>query len=352
MRNVESPWERSPLSRTLAAAGMTLTELVVVLAILGIVAGIGMALLSGSGAQIGMKASLREIVSLLSYARATSSRVSAVCWIAIDPETGRLKFGRKQPMATWHFETLDLPQSATASRADAVPSLTQQTPGITGILGRGLVFTKGATLVLDDVDPFSPDQGTLVEFWLLPRGAHDEEQIVLDKAGEYRVWLNEKLQLCSRFAGGPPRVHPVALVAQRWNRILAARYWGKDVLEVNRYREAWEAEGEKLPDLDSPVVLGSRSEPFWGILDELEVSALVVEQELELPPGVRIVRAPREIVFGSGRLDAEVHAQAVELELELGSQSASVRVSSLGAILVREADSGTEEGHAPAQPGS
>jgi general secretion pathway protein H len=92
-------------SRPIAIAGFTLLELLVVLAIIGLVLAIVPPnLMKGTGAQA-LKADARLVVSGLQYARTRAISLNAPVAFVIDSQTGRLSIDGKQQIGNLNAST-------------------------------------------------------------------------------------------------------------------------------------------------------------------------------------------------------------------------------------------------------
>ncbi len=92
-------------SRSVGAAGFTLLELMVVLAILGLVLAIVPPnLMKGTGAQA-LKADTRLVVSGLQYARTRAISQNVPVALVIDPQSRRLSIDGTQPIGTFSAST-------------------------------------------------------------------------------------------------------------------------------------------------------------------------------------------------------------------------------------------------------
>ena len=79
---------------------------------------------------------------------------------------------------------------------------------------------------------------------------------------------------------------------------------------------------EKLPerlDIDRAPLSVSDSHPrraFFGVIDELELGALVRSERLELPPDIQLWTSAQQVVFDfMGELDSSIHAEPVAIYL-------------------------------------
>jgi len=341
--------------------GLTLLELLLVMAIMGVVFGLGLgafaSLAPPDDSSLGLVRSTLRAASNQALSRETQARVVFVReGDAGGGEAGSLRPSQLFAAGTWQFEDLNL-TGAFGIHGDGTALRIVDD----GFIGRALSLASPGAEARFDVksDPaFDPSDGFVIELSLRPSptaalGGHVLNigrviGIDLLPDGSLRGWISP------RFEDGKTRDQVAAqgasfLFAESPAHSLAAGRWSRVRLEYDRRRLAIDVDGrpyERLPstlavrELAGPMVLSSADDKgFRGDVDKLVVSLFQIMEPLELPSGVTFTPgSPREVVFGGGGgLDHEVHRGPVEIGLRFlddneGSHVNKVTVNLFGTV--------------------
>lgn len=324
-------------------AGFTFLEILIVMAVMGVLMGIGIGYLQniGSASRVDQsRAILRE--TLYACKQSSNGGTRAIFELRERKRDGELVVGASvaRPVLTHNFEELESPSLDYPLRLEGT---VESVP--VGHIGRAARFTGGGRLVFDPQAAFAMTEGLEISVWLLP-AAGATTMTVLQGAGAYELQLTRESKEAGydvqlhlhlkapgeegrstgtpqtfRTKGGPLR--PEA----RWTH-LQVSYDGADAsiridgLERETLRRARRrgtastAEEMGLRQIVVPeggvvtLTIGGTTTPYSGLMDTLVVGGVFrsTDSERELY-GLDVVRRPLPIrvVYRNGRLDPARH---------------------------------------------
>jgi prepilin-type N-terminal cleavage/methylation domain-containing protein len=397
------------------ARGFTLIELLVTLAIIAILMGIGLGILSRFGKKDALEATTYGVRALLRRARNAAEEERCRTLVEVDPKASELRAQTHTTITCFRFElgggaggddgdAGDAPAGAAspapapapaaappASGDDALPppfevpgalGYTMQVDGaevVKGRYGTGLGFEReGAWASIEDRPALSPTEGISVQLWMYlgvldealrdPRARPPErtEQVKLRaaQAGDPPRPATERRADWKKRAPDAPPLFVAARKGKAWSLAVTPDYalevaltgpdeQGTEVTFISRtapnvlradrwYHVALEFDGHRcqlvvdgiprhhLPDPGhealptrllrdrSPLSL-SDPDPersFYGVLDELEVQAVLAAQRVLVPQDVLIVCPEDAVAFDAlGQLDPGRHAEPIVIYL-------------------------------------
>ncbi|MBI3272507.1 MAG: LamG domain-containing protein [Planctomycetes bacterium] len=303
--------------------GFTLVEMLVVLAILGVLLGLGAGLLSQANKGLGLAAGVNLVASSLRLARNKAMTDHAPCWLLIDPAERSVRTLGRQTIGLWHLE--DKEEGVTTG-AFGRNGAVQGASLIPGRAGQALLFAGAGCVTCDDFPRDPSDAGLVLEAWCLlgdrPGG------VIVRKGDEYGLRLTSAGRL--RFDLGAKRLDSGSAVPlHRWFHVEAIYDGAAASLYVNEEPVADEELTADLPVTSAPLTLSDAQSPFQGALDEVRVSALVLGEERRLPSDCAVdSEAPIRIRFDPrGRLSAPV-----TVTLKAHEESQSLTVGILGVV--------------------
>ena len=305
--------------------GMTLIELLMVMALLGLLLGVGVGMLSSL--DLGQRASVGLVQNVIRSARNSAVARGAPARVRLDP-SGTITAEVMEVVGTWHFEG-DLVgafglRGANSGGVYVDDGWIGRALSFAGQGGASAEFPVGSEASWDFSDGFAVECAVRIE---LPGAGH-----LLDMGGAIGIDVTESLALRAWLrpfvvdttgrerAGGKLAVTTPAgaLAGAGWHRVRfeydrrAARLF-VDSVEVARE----ELEGPVWA-LEGPLVLADPQRGFPGSLDNLVVSAVAASAVVELPAGTTFAAdAPALVRFDAGgHLDREVHTQPIEFHIE------------------------------------
>jgi len=335
-------------------AGFTLVELLLVMALLAVILGIGLG--AFSRLDLGDRVAVALVQDALRSAENFAVGRGAPARVRIDPATGAIRSEGMQVVGTFHFEELPVRGAFEIEGANSGGRLVED-----GFQGRALSFvgepsrSKVEIPVQDDTAWILRDGFTL-RVALRPHtagsagsagSAHGGPVLALGESaglettesGAVRAWIAAETQDESHEPrrGGriPVETLPLALQDDRWSVVEVQYDRRKLRLFVDGVLAAQVEEVAPVWKLDGPLVISPATQPWSGAVDSLVVACVAAREEVRLPGGVAFAAGtPTEVVFApGGGLDRSIHREPVRLALDFDDgRKASVLVNLYGTV--------------------
>lgn len=310
-------------------AGVTLVELMVVLSVIAIILGIGLAFLTSASRDLEFRSTVSQVRSLLRYARSEAIAQRSAACVEIDPVAREMRAITKRPIGLWHFED----EACTGAF------------GLNGRMSGGeIVHGKlGSALSLEQKDYvdcgvlpfFRPDQGILIEAWLLLTSA--KAQSIFTCEGMYGLRVAKDGGLAAEAGGKEADAEGVQVPVGRWFEVKVV-YDGNFVVikqdgQVVGFSEDVGKPGE-LADRGSRFIIGGGDLGMEGLVDELRVSAILPTERRAIPQGISVAGDTLiQVWFDErGRLDRAHHDAPALITLHWEKESETFRVGWLGTV--------------------
>jgi len=315
-------------SHTGARRGFTLLELLTVLAILSILMGMGIGVLSRVNfAKYGAASMVARVLrSARESAIASGLPVAVVC----DPETNRIFDLSVRPLGFWHFEDADTTATKGAYGLDARlvgarldlegrfgSALSCSAPGEYAevSIGERSGWELATGLAVEaDVFPRTVQASTIVQ-----RGRQFRLLLTSDGAAEARVGLSDGPLDTAKDAGEAIATTPPGCVPpNRWSRVGFVYDRLALTVLVDGVPRASKVATDFVRREIAPLTISSKSDSFLGLIDELRVGAIVPGDGEALPKDVAFARAAGRVAVrftGEGMLDPAFHHAAVPVAL-------------------------------------
>ncbi len=359
--------------RGAAVGGFTLAELLAVLALLAILAGIGIGVFATLPSRYGFEQSTGSVRALLRRARAAALETRREAAVLLDVKGGKVKAVSWATLALLRLEPSNLTPAADVrgelvvegAGGGAVTGVVEgRGRGVTpeaGRIGGCLAFAApGAHVDFGTAPRFDALEGVSIEAYVYaadyaslrdpayagtrrqpPPGAGANAQYLFQVAGKgesYYLQVREDYAIEAGVRGerdpvnDPGRVARArretragTLVAERWTHV-AMVYDGRDlkILVDGQRRDLGPSAGESVPARlvasAAPFVV-SHPDPrlsFLGALDELRLSGVVAEETFELPGDVVFAPGGAEAVRfdAHGQLDPLFHNAPVGIGVQ------------------------------------
>ncbi|GEM_PF-587349 len=330
------------------AAGFSLLELLLVMALLGIVMGVGLGSFAsfdpGRGAARGL------VANALRQTRNTAVERGAPARILIDHSRATVRSEAFAVAGTWRFEDQAL------AGARGVNGVADGFPGAflaeDGYVGRALdldLGPRGAKVQIDlSSDPiFDLASGFRLSAVLRPAAFVDADVIDLGKVVRVKARSDGSVtfELTTQRDDGLGRaVKGETITLQSGGGVLEPGHWTQLELRYDRRRVVALADGVPVAEraesrpiwrLEGGLVLGGGRRRFAGCVDDVVLSVITVGDEVVLPKSAEFVaNGPTEVRFDeSGALDPVFHAGPVGIELIFDDgRSELITVRALGTV--------------------
>ncbi len=328
-------------------AGMTLIELMLVMALMALIMGVGLGLFASL--RPGERAAIGLLQSTLRQASNAALHHAAPASVHLEPGGSHLHAEVLRVIGTWHFEN----EARVDGAFDLDGSLDEGgkiVPG--GWQGRSLSFAgeppKSEVSIPVQGDPaWDLERGFLIELAL--RRETESSASVLTIGSTVTLDVGSKGELSAAFLSkvvdslGVPhsgekirlRTETGVLGLERWHLIRLGYDVARFTLLVDGVEIASVPAEVPVWKVESPLVLGGGDRPFAGSIDALSVRVVESGTEVVLPGQVVFARnTPGRIVFApGGSLDLAVHKEPVNIELEFAdSRRQLVRVELYGTV--------------------
>jgi prepilin-type N-terminal cleavage/methylation domain-containing protein len=308
-------------------SGMTLLELLLVMAILGIVLGGGVGIFASL--DFGRRQARGFVKNVLRAAQNSAIARQAPARVHIDRARGVITSEAMEVVGTWRFENQSLEGvSGLGGTASAGVLFVED-----GFLGDGL-YLSGAPGVQAEIpiqtDPaFNFRAGFSIECALRRSGAGGGKAVVVGEVagidvlndGRLRGWfMPAVVEQGEEKQGGRVLVEsePGLAVQDRWVRVKLA--YDRSTLTLTADGVPVAAHDETAPvwAIRKSMVLSGKDHPFQGTLDDLVIACVVSSDETPLPDTVRFAPdTPADVWFAAGGgLDPARHPAPVVLTLE------------------------------------
>jgi prepilin-type N-terminal cleavage/methylation domain-containing protein len=324
--------------------GITLLEMMVVLAIVGVVLGIGAGMFITSRQDTGLRTGLHALQTMVRFAHAQSLVQRAPACIRIDtgdpkrqapgvPPDVRIEVLLDRTFGLWHGEDV---KTSGAYGFDGLPRGVTLEPGKIGMAfrfqGSGVVRVDGFRL---------PDaaEALTAEAWIYPVKIAGR-QVILDKKGEVGLRIENAGTLAARVGNGRVDGRGFRVPLRQWSHVRVAAEEGTVTLYLNGLPIGEAGFNRLAKAADTPLSIG---DGFRGLIDQVIIRGRVMEESVLLEPGLKVtcsgaVADPRRkgvsrILFTEeGRLDARFHSGPVTVTLEGGETKQAMTVGWMGTL--------------------
>lgn len=278
-------------------------ELLVVITIIGIITGIGLAVLSHSGRQFGFQAIRGEIVSMIRYTRSNAMAQKGTATVVIDPNKKRIFSSVRRTVGLWHFEDINgnISTGAFGNNATLHNEANIWSPGK---VGNGLMITSTGYAECGSIPIAIENQGIAIECWISPTiilTIATQKTIIDITNGGIMIDLDGTITISygSLATTTPPAIIPT----DRWSYI--AMFYEPDYtvsdgsgtlsLFINNIFSGSIKGNPSVSPGKWKFNIGSPTDTFNGMVDEVKSSIISETELLQLEPDIVL-----EADFGAG----------------------------------------------------
>jgi len=275
----------------ISRAGFSIIELLVVISIIAMVTGAGLAILSHSGRAFGFQAIRGEIASLIQYTRGNALIEKGPTYVVIDPNRKEIYSCARRTIGMWHFEnTTGAFNNNARLRGDAAID-----PA--GMFGNTFTSTSTGYAECGTVPILGRDQGISIECWISPTEISPlTERTVFEISSVARVFIEDddsfRISCGSLSVGTAPSSVPY----QRWT-YLCMLYEpdytisgsGTLSLYLNSALACSIKGSANLTAGKWNFTVSNSATPFIGMIDEVKVSIINKTDRLQLEPDVSML---------------------------------------------------------------
>lgn len=345
-------------------AGFTLVEILVVLALMAVLMGIGVSMFTNLGKQGVFSTTVSRVLSTLNRVRNSSmSHPAALQITAGDP-------GKGEENAVQGIEFVPLWQSQCEEPAKGADPTTLvgalDRNGLLpagavfkdGILGKALFLEGGGAVDCGNYSVYDATEGIAIDLWVFPTTlaggtlVHRGESLTLSLVRQ-NEGLGVRLDLGFASVGASGKAESslregrhfepkdATLPLQRWSRILVTYDRNHVVLLLDTGRGAVEKlrKEEKAPLSPQPDANlyigggGAGGSSFRGGIDDVRIEGVVGSDYTPFAEGVSIQGPTRRIYFRNGKLDGSRHSRPETLILRYGQRERQIVVGMEGNVV-------------------
>lgn len=316
--------------------GFTLFELLVVMAIIGISLGLGVAILSETDKGPTFEASIDQVYSMIKLASLSSKNDRSPAWVLYRAKEKSFAVMRKRDVAEWHLEDLEL------KGTDGIGTATPDVDVVPGHRGMGVHLTSKSVIDLGSLPVFDPAQGVMIDVWIYSE-ASNPNRTILSKGRDLSLGTNALEELTAQIGKIQLTTAGMKLPKRRWVSVKLwyamseAKLFVFDTLAASAREETGWINDQKLQ-------LGAKNRnSFQGTVDELEVSLLISNESASLSPRIRVTLQGIKpdpdgramIVFDPyGRLDPKIHNAKVSMTFEHEKDKRVIEITPQGVITI------------------
>jgi len=319
-------------------AGFTVLELLVTLALISLVMGVGVGVFLNLTPSSTLSAGNALVESLLRSARNFCRAHDTEAVVVADFDRHEVYALALRAVGQWHFEDAG---TTGAFGRDGTIADSKIVEG--GTVGKCLRPGKRGEVDCGVSVAFDPTEG--IGLFADVRPERDEPGTIFAKGGGYWLSIDKDFHLhggvgvsdsgrSEARSAVQAESGDIRLVPERWARV-GLIYNGVDLrLYINAMEVARVQEGRKMcPDPEARLRISAAERPFPGLIDEATVYAVSGGDRRQLPKGVVLAEGDRMIRFdATGRLDPRFHLKPAVLVLKGQNRTARIEVGLYGTV--------------------
>lgn len=275
--------------------GFTIIELLVVLSIMALITGVGLAVLSHSGRQFGFQAVRGELVSLIRYTRSNAKTEKGVSTVVIDPVKKEIYSCARRTVGLWHFEDANGNISSGAFGNNAT---LQGDAAVSpyGRFGNGLMIVSGGYADCGAVPILSRDAGVSIECWISPTVISPLSQRTMVDLTEGSIMLDADDSVKASYGSLAFNTASSIIPYERWSYLMMVyepdytRYDGSGTLSlyINNILVGQASGNPGISIGKKNLYVSNSGTSFKGMIDEVKVALLIETDKLKLESDISI----------------------------------------------------------------
>ncbi|MBI4833702.1 MAG: prepilin-type N-terminal cleavage/methylation domain-containing protein [Planctomycetes bacterium] len=286
------------------SGGFTLIELIVVITIIAMLSGVGIAFISTANKQFGFQATQGSIVSMLRSARSQAITQKEPSSVIFDLSKKEVYLLVRRNSRLWHMEDGTMGKVTGAFGNDAqFTGLIELAPE--GRFGRGLAFNGAGEVDCGKLVLKGNETSLMIDLWIYPVSQTDQiilrMPVVEDESpadSKYFLMLTDDRELVAKFGDVQTTSMKGIVPLERWSRLkmvyearlpnLYNMQWGDLKVWLNDSLVA-QISGTTQAKEFNPMMLSLQDTPFYGKMDEVKISTIAATDLTKLdPPSVEI----------------------------------------------------------------
>ena len=357
------------------SSGVTLIELMVVLALMAVLMGLGVSMYTNLGKQGVFTATVARVLSTLNRVRNSSMTHPA----ALQVNAGDIDKGEENSIRGVEYVNMFSSQCEPTEEGvlqgalDRNGSLPPTASFREGIIGRAL-FLDGGAVDCGDYPAMDATEGVSVDLWVYPTGLTGG---TLVRRGEglglsltrqvegmgIRLELGFRSPPPAAAAGAAPGagssatsasdptesrtfdVRGVSVPANRWTRIIATYDKSKVEKNVQVFVDLGRGPVERFSQREKNPLAPSRKShlylgggggdgaAFRGGIDDLRIEGILGEAFEPFPAQVKVLGPSRKVFFAGGKLDQTHHSLAETIVIQYGRREKTILIGLEGNIV-------------------
>ena len=292
--------------------GLTIVELLVVMSILAVIAGVGVGMMTRRDRTLETEASARLIRAQLRLARASALRAGTGSVVRIDREEQTVIVHPVEVAGNWHLED---DRGSRNLRMIVAGSFVEG-----GVLGNCMKLA-GDSADLGGYPFFDVREGFRLALWVNAESGKPGKLAVLDQAFELSVndagALEAELSLGKQGDEITLRTRPGVVVPGTWTRVALAYDRVEATLSAKNVVYARRRDDRPVGTVpNAHLHLGGND--FAGLLDEVRLDVVGEGNRAEIATRLEVVEGSDVLIRfdGRGRLDSRVHPKAARIALK------------------------------------
>lgn len=286
-------------------AGLTLLELLVVLGLITVIAGVSVGMMKRRDRGLTLEANAKLVRSTLRLARNTARRSGTGSVVRFDIETSSFAASPVEAGAHWHCEDDFVTRGITAKHGGSLEE--------DGKLGR-CVRLDGGEVDLGAHAFYQPENGFRAACWVMPdpgRGG-----VIFELEGSFKLVADPEGALRAELRTGN---QGTVTSIQTRNGLLGAGRWREVALSYDRIELSIDVDGVRYAakrqagvvatDAKGHLNVGSSNGGFKGLLDEFRYDVVAAADSEQLSAGADLDEQSDTVIRfdGAGRLDPRHH---------------------------------------------